>query len=349
MNTTETILLMFILILLVIIVFLFIFILRNNKKDDFKDVRISINKDFLNLSNKLSNDLNVLNNTTTDRLINLEDKLNQTILDTNKSTSEAFLKINERMVKIDEAQKSLTELSNDIVSLQSILNDKKSRGSFGEIELYSLLETAFGSDEHFYSKQYSLSNGTKADAVIFGTESMGKICIDSKFPLENYKRIYDESLAKSDREKAKTAFRSDVLKHLNDIANKYIIPSETAEMAYMFVPAEAIFAEIYGNFDEIVKKSYELKVYIVSPTTLMAYITAIKSIYLGQKKEKKAKEIEILLKELNVEFTRLKDRQELLQRDFEKIIPDFEKCAVTSNKIIKKFAAINAGEIDERD
>ena len=120
-------------------------------------------------------------------------------------------------------------------------------------------------------------------------------------------------------------------------------------MAYMFVPAEAIFSEIYANYNDIVNKSYEAKVYIVSPTTLMAYLTAIKNIFLGQKKDEKAKEIIKLLDELSIDFLRLKERQETLQRDFEKIIPDFEKIAITSNKIIKRFAAINSGDLDNEE
>ena len=157
----------------------------------------------------------------------------------------------------------------------------------------------------------------------------------------------DNELSKNDRDKAKLQFRNDVLKHIKDIHDKYIIPGETSEMAYMFVPAEAIFAEIYANFQDVVDKSYESKVYIVSPTTLMAYLTAIRSIYLGQKKNEKAQEIEALLAELSIEFSRLKDRQETLQRDFEKIIPDFENMFISSNKIIKKFAKLNSGDIDD--
>lgn len=347
MSTVEILLLVLIIFLSLLVLVLTILLTKNNKKDDLKDVRISINKDFLNLSNKLNNDLANLGNITSDRLINLEEKLNKNIVDTNKATNEVFNRINERMVKIDESQKALNSLSDDIFKLQSILNDKKSRGTFGEIELYSLLENTFGLNDNFYRKQYSLSNGLRADAAIFGPESMGVVCIDSKFPLENYQRMYDDNLSKEAKDKARNSFKNDVIKHINDISSKYIIEGETTDMAYMFIPAEAIFSEIYGKYPEIVDKSYEKKVYIVSPTTLMAYITAIKSIYLSQRKEKKAKEIEQLLYELNVEFLRLKERQENLQRDFEKIIPDFEKVAISANKIIKKFAAINTGEIDE--
>ena len=158
--------------------------------------------------------------------------------------------------------------------------------------------------------------------------------------------MYDKDLSQLEKDKAKNSFKGDVSKHLNDISSKYIIPGTTAPMAYMFVPSEAIFSEIYGNFPELIDKAYELKVYVVSPTTLMAYITAIKSIYLGIKKNEKAKEIERLLLDLSVEFTRLKDRSETLQRDFERIIPDFEKMFVTENKIIKRFAAIEKGDIE---
>ena len=251
------------------------------------------------------------------------------------------------MIKIDESQKSLGDLSNDIINLKSILQDKKSRGTFGEVELYYLLESAYGLPGKFYDVQYQLPNDKKADAVIFGPETLGVICIDSKFPLENYRRIYDNDLAQGDRDKARSMFKSDVLKHINDIKEKYIIEGVTAPMAYMFIPAEAVFSEIYANYSDIVEKSFESKVYIVSPTTLMAYITAIKSIYLGQKKDEKAKEIAKLLSDLSIEFSRLKNRNEQLQRDFEKIIPDFEQIMTTSNKIIKKFATINAGEIDD--
>ena len=345
MSTIEILLI----ILIVLLAMVFITILFLLFKGRNNDARVNLNKDFLSFSNKMNEDFNKLTNVTLEHLGSLEEKVNKNIIDTSKTTNENFLKLSEKMTKIDETQKSLNDLSNDIVSLQSILNDKKSRGTFGEIELYSLLEVAFGTDYTRYAKQYTLSNNSKVDAVIFGPESLGLICVDSKFPLENYRRIYDDSLSSLEKEKAKTNFKSDVLKHINDIKNKYIIPGQTAPMAYMFVPSEAIFAEIYSNYEDIVDKSYEAKVYIVSPTTLMAYLTAIRSIYLGQVKNEKAKEIEKLLSELEVEFVRLKDRSEALQRDFEKIIPDFEKVALTSNKIIKRFAQINAGEIDGKD
>ena len=342
-NTLVLVLAVFCFLLFIVVIIL---LLKNNKSND-DDIKASLNRDLINFSKILNDNFHNLSESTSSKLNVFEDRLNKNLSDSYKTSNEYFNKINERMVKIDEAQKGLNELAGNINSLQSILQDKKNRGTFGEIELYSLLETAFGSNSTFWQRQYKLSNGLKADAILFTGSSLGDIVIDSKFPLENYRRIYDEELTNDERSKARLAFKNDVLKHIKDIKDKYIIPNETAEMAYMFLPAEAIFAEIYANYNEIVEKSYEAKVYIVSPTTLMAYLTAIRSIYLGLKKDEKAKEISVLLKELALEFSRLKDRQDTLQKDFMKIGPDFESVFITSNKIIKKFEKLNDGDIDD--
>ncbi len=339
MDNSLIILYILIIFLLCCVFAIFIYLLKNSKKDDHS-------KDFLNFSKQISSDISSLKDSTTDRLLDIENRLNNNILKTSEITNATFNSINERLIKIDENQKSLDDLKNNITSLQAVLSDKKARGTFGEVELYSILESAFGIDENRYSRQYVLPNGTRADAVVFGSDSLGLICIDSKFPLENYRKMYEED-SQADKDKARNQFKADVLKHINDISSKYIIAGVTAPMAYMFVPSEAIFSEIYGNFPELIDKAYNQQVYIVSPTTLMAYLTAIRSIYLGQKKNEKAKEIENLLSDLAVEFNRLKDRSETLQRDFERIIPDFEKMFVTENKIIKRFSAIEKGEIDD--
>lgn len=336
MDTNTIILFILVIFLLACVFAIFIYLLKNNKKSDhFKD-------DFLYLNNQINN----VKDTTSQRLLQIEDHLNDNIIKTSELTNNTFNKINERLIKIDENQKVLDDLSKSIVSLNSVLVDKKARGTFGEVELYSILEKAFGSDQNFYEKQVTLSNGSRVDALIHGFGSLNDICVDSKFPLENYRKMYDDNLSRYEKDKAKNDFKNDITKHLNDIGSKYIIPGVTAEMAYMFVPSEAIFSEIYANFPSLVDLAYELKVYIVSPTTLMAYITAIKSIYLGIKKNEKAKEIEQLLADLALEFNRLKERSETLQRDFERIVPDFEKMFVTENKIIKRFAAIEKGDID---
>ena len=336
MDTITILLLILVSFLLAAVFAIIIYLLRNNKRNDH------LRDDLLIITNQINN----VKDSTTDRLLQIEEHLTNNIIKTSEITNNTFNQINERLIKIDDNQKALDDLSTNIISLKDVMVDKKTRGAYGEVELYSILEQAFGSDKHFYDKQVTLPNGNRVDALVHGFGSLEDICIDSKFPLENYRRMYDKDLSQLEKDKAKNNFKADVSKHLNDISSKYIIPGSTAPMAYMFVPSEAIFSEIYGNFPELIDKAYELKVYVVSPTTLMAYITAIKSIYLGIKKNEKAKEIERLLLDLSVEFTRLKDRSETLQRDFERIIPDFEKMFVTENKIIKRFAAIEKGDIE---
>lgn len=336
MDTITILLLILVIFLLAAVFAIIIYLLRNNKRNDH------LRDDLLIITNQINN----VKDSTTDRLLQIEEHLTNNIIKTSEITNNTFNQINERLIKIDDNQKALDDLSTNIISLKDVMVDKKTRGAYGEVELYSILEQAFGTDKHFYDKQVTLPNGSRVDALVHGFGSLEDICIDSKFPLENYRRMYDKDLSQLEKDKAKNSFKADVSKHLNDISSKYIIPGSTAPMAYMFVPSEAIFSEIYGNFPELIDKAYELKVYVVSPTTLMAYITTIKSIYLGIKKNEKAKEIERLLLDLSVEFTRLKDRSETLQRDFERIIPDFEKMFVTENKIIKRFAAIEKGDIE---
>ena len=330
----------FILLIIILIIIIVVFISANKRNNELNEsiskIKDSVNENLLKFSNNMNHDFN-----------DLSDRVNSNLIQTHKATNDVFNSINERMIRIDEAQKGINDLSNEVVSLQRILTDKKSRGTFGEVELYSLLEAAYGTNYDRYQKQYHLPNGYIADAVIFGGDSLGILCVDSKFPLENYRRIYDENASAQDKESAKKAFKNDVKKHIEDIKTKYIIPGVTADLAYMFIPAEAIFSEIYANFDELVDLSYESKVYLVSPTTLMAYITAIKSIYLGQTKDQKAKEIQELLSELSVEFDRFFERTQALYSDYQKLNGDFDKINVTANKIVKRFDRINAGDLDE--
>lgn len=311
------------------------------------EIQSSTSKDLLDFNNKLNTNISTLSDRTVNTLTQLEDRLNNNIKSNYKANSETFTKIQERLTKIDTAQKNIEDLSKDINSLQSILNDKKNRGTFGEIELYSLLESAYGIDDTRWQRQYHFENGSAADAAIFGGPSLGTICVDSKFPLENYRKMFDDAIAKEDREKAKSLFVSDVKKHINTIKEKYIIPGLTSEFAFMFIPAEAIFAEIYGNHQELCDYSYLAKVYMVSPTTLMAYLTAIKSIYLGQQREEKARDILRELAYLSDDFRRLSERNEKVMKQYQDLDKTFKEFNTSTEKIIKRFDKINNGSLNE--
>ena len=292
------------------------------------------------MTSSVREDLHHLNETTTQRLFSIEKNVNHNLQQGYTSTHQTFSKVMEQMGKLDESQKNLKELSLSITSIQQVLTDKKTRGIFGEVTLYSLLENAFGVDQKQFAKQYHLSNGSIVDAVIFGKPPLHMICIDSKFPLENYNRLMSETKAE-EKQRLQRLFLSDVKKHIRTISDKYILRDETAEFAYMFIPAEAVFSYIYGNCDEVVQYSYEQKVYLVSPTTLMAYITAIKAIYLGVERNEHMVSIQQELKKLQVEFERYERRYQSVSSDFEKCYQDMRSLSVTASKIVTRFHEID--------
>ncbi len=323
----------------------------NKNNEEIDQLKQQMMQDLLlfqtNILNSIKGDFNQLNESTVNRLVNIETKVNESLLQGFERTNKAFTNVLEQMARIDETQQNLKSLSANITSLQNVLTDKKTRGTYGEIELYSILESVFGNNEHRFSRQVKLSNDSIADCVLHAPQPLGDIIIDSKFPLENFNRMFDENVSSQDLVKIKADFKKDVAKHIKDIKTKYIIPGETAEMAYMFIPAEAIFAEIYGHYDDLIQMSYELKVYLVSPTTLMAYITAIKAIYLGQERNDRVIEIQQEFVRLSREFERFSDRFASVTRDFDKTYRDMQNVNITSDKIIKRFKQIEAVQLDE--
>ncbi|MDF9824661.1 DNA recombination protein RmuC [Breznakia sp. PF5-3] len=351
---TNILLVVLCIMMAVLIIVMFSLLQKQAKKDNHTEDKIlqtQMTKQLLDFQNaitqSLRKDINVLNENTSDKLFKMEHNVNRQLNTGFESTNKVFTEVMKQITKIDSTQDQLKLLSQDISSLHSILNDKKTRGIYGEIELYNLLENAFGLDYNRYAKQYKLSNGLMVDAVIFGNEALGTIPIDSKFPLENFNRLMDPSLPSMRKQVIQNEFKSDVKKHIKAIATKYIIPNETSEFAYMFIPAEAIFSYINANLNDVIEYSYQEKVYLVSPTTLMAYITAIKALYLGQKKNERIKEIQEELIKLSIEFERFSKRYETVQRDFDRSYSDMKDVLVTANKIITRFKKIEAVELEK--
>ena len=232
---------------------------------DFKsDINKNLNEDFINLSERL--DL---------RIKSLNEKVNERIDENFDKTSKTFNNVLERLTKIDEAQKKIDHLSSDIISLQGILTDKKTRGIFGEVNLKHIMSSVFGENDKIYRMQYPFSNGTIADCVLFAPEPLGTIAIDSKFPLENYQRMVDKNNTEFERKEAEKLFKVDVKKHIDAISSKYIIPNVTSNQAILFLPAEAIFAEINAYHNDLLSYAYKNKVWLVSPTTLISTLTTI--------------------------------------------------------------------------
>lgn len=272
----------------------------------------------------------------------VEERLGKGFEDTNKT----FTNVIERLSRIDEAQKKIESLSTEVISLNDLLTDKKTRGIFGEVQLYQLLTAVLGDNKALYEKQKTLSNGLIADAVVHAPDPVGMVAIDSKFPLDNYKRMVDRSLGDADRKQAEKDFKSDVKKHITDIKTKYIILGETGEQAFMFVPAEAIFAEITAYHEDIINYANANQVWLVSPTTLISTLTMIQMVVKNMERDQQAKVIIEELKKLGEEFRRYTERWDKLKKSIESVSKNAELVSVTSEKIGKKFKHISEAKFD---
>ena len=299
-----------------------------------------------NLTENNNYNFNKLNDKMELKLNDINDKVNERLDQNFERTNKTFSSVLERLSKIDEAQKKIDSLSSDIVSLETILTDKKTRGIFGEVTLKHILENVFGENNtKIYSLQYTLSNGTIADSVIFAPEPTGLIVIDSKFPLENYRNMVDKK--NINRNMSARLFKRDMQKHIDAIADKYIIPGETTDSAILFLPAEAIFAEINAYHQDVIDYAYKKKVWIAGPTTLMSTLTTMQVIMKNLERDKYAKEIQKELRLLSEEFGRYKMRWDKLARSIETVSKDVKDIHTTTNKITKRFDAINGVEIEE--
>ncbi|MEE3343078.1 MAG: DNA recombination protein RmuC [Bacilli bacterium] len=280
------------------------------------------------------------------RLTTINEKVNERLDQNFNKTNKTFTSILERLSKIDEAQKKIDNLSTDIVSLQSILTDKKTRGIFGEINLNHILKSIFGEkNDQIYQIQYTFPNNTIADAVVFAPKPLGTIAIDSKFPLENYRIMVDKNKSKIERLNAEKNFKLDVKKHIDTISKKYIIPGTTSSQAIMFLPAEALFAEINAYHPEIIDYSNKKRVWITSPTTLMSSLTVIQVLLKNMERDKYASIIHDELNKLGIEFTRYRERWNKLSRSIETVNKDVENINITTEKISKRFASISSADI----
>ena len=344
------------LILVVILEIILIFKKQNNRdlEEKVSKTEVSIVKEIGNFKHDFSSDLNKDFNDLNDRIerkLNLmNQKVNEKLEDGFDKSNKTFNEVMTRLTRIDEAQKKIDGLGNEIVSLESILTDKKSRGIFGEVNLYHILSSIFGEkNDKIYQTQYTLSNTTIADAIVFGPEPLGTICIDSKFPLENYRRLVEKGLTNSERELRSKAFESDVKKHIDAISSKYIIAGETSDQAIMFLPAEAIFAEINAYHTNLIKYAAGKKVWITSPTTLMSLLTIIQSVLMGLERDKYTSIIHEELNKLGIEFGRYRERWDKLSRSIQTVSNDVENIHKTTEKITKRFDSINNVKIEDEE
>ena len=259
---------------------------------------------------------------------------------------ETHTDIVKRLAMIDEAQKRITELSSNIMSLQSILDDKRSRGAFGEVQLSALVRNLL--PEQSFSLQHTLSNGKRCDCILFLPEPSGNIVIDAKFPLETYRKLnLPENTTELSIKQLQQQFRQDLKIHIQDIATKYLIPGETADGAMMFIPAEAIFSDIHSHYPDIVDFAHQKRVWLVSPTTVMAILTTARAVL---KDAATREQIHVIQEHLNVlgkDFSRFQNRMDNLVKHIEQARSDAEEVNISAKKITNRFNNIEKLEIIE--
>ena len=357
MNILLIVVIVLVVILLILNIILLVSIKKpNNTTLDFLErigkFELNINKEILSLKDNLNKDMTVhfdkVNDKLETKLNEINNKVNSRIDENFEKTNKTFINVLERLSKIDEAQKKIDNLSVDIVSLENILTDKKTRGIFGEVNLYNILKNIFGDkNDLLYKTQYRLSNGYIADSVIFAPEPIKTMAIDSKFPLENYRIMVDKKRSDIERNTAFKQFKLDVKKHIDDISYKYIIEGETSNQAMMFIPAEAIFAEINAYHPDLVEYAYKKRVWLTSPTTLISTLTMIMMIIQNIERNKYTSIIHDELNKLGVEFTRFKDRFDKLSKSVLTVNKDIESFSITTDKIKKKFDSISSAKIND--
>ncbi|HEX5539888.1 MAG TPA: DNA recombination protein RmuC [Methylophilaceae bacterium] len=260
-----------------------------------------------------------------------------------KKTNDTFVRVMERLATIDEAQKKIDGLTSNVVSLQELLGDKRSRGAFGEVQLEALVRNVLPVSA--YAMQHSLANGTRVDCALFLPEPTGMVAVDSKFPLENYHRMLESGLAEAERLLAQRSFKADIRKHVDDIAGKYIIADVTSDGAVMFIPAEAVFAEIHAYHPDIVTYAMAKRVWMVSPTTLMAVLNTARAVLKDVETRKQVHIIKDELGKLGKEFGRFDTRMKKLADHIRQAHEDALDVHTTSQKISRRFAQIERVEL----
>ena len=303
-----------------------------------------IQDSFRNATQHLASSIETLSRTVDGRLELIGGKVNERLDEGFKKTNETFVSVMARLATIDEAQKKIDGLTTNMVSLQELLGDKRSRGAFGEVQLEGLVRNIMPPQS--YDMQHTLPNGTRADCVLMLPEPTGMVAVDAKFPLENYHRMFDAGLSVADKSLAQRQFKADIKKHVDDISSKYIIPGVTSDGAVMFVPAEAVFAEIHAHHPDVVDYAMQRRVWVVSPTTLMAVLNTARAVMKDVETRKQVHIIQDELGKLGKDFGRFDERMKKLADHIRQANKDVDEVQISSRKITEQFAKIERVELD---
>jgi DNA recombination protein RmuC len=319
-------------------------ILQDTLQKGMQDTRFNVKESLQDYAEQLSKRVEGLTQTTDLRLKEINQQVEKRLADGFEKTTETFTDVIKRLALIDAAQKKITELSTNVVSLQEILNDKRSRGAFGEIQLTALIRNVI--PEQHFALQHTLSNDKRADCILFLPEPTGNMVIDAKFPLENYRLLTDTTLGEHERAAADIQFKKDIRKHIQAIAEKYIIPGETADGAIMFIPAEAVFAEIHSRHQDLVDASHRAKVWMVSPTTMMAILTTARAVLKDTATRQQLNIIQEHLRLLASDFKRFQKRMDDVAHHIAKAHTEVDQVHISAKKITARFGQIEKVELE---
>ena len=311
------------------------------------DVREQINHSFKQHAGSLTSNLHLLTEEVRTHLHGLTQQVNNRLTEGFEKTSSTFTDVVRRLTIIDEAQKKITELSSHVVSLQDILVDKRARGAFGEVQLATLIANMIPSTH--YRLQHTLSNQKRADCLLLLPDPTGNIVIDAKFPLETYQKLMNIDVMSVERKSMQQQFRQDLHKHIKDIAEKYIIANETTDGAVMFIPAEAIFAEVHANYPDVVALSQRLKVWLVSPSTLMAVLTTARAVLKDDATRRQVHIIQQHLHALSEDFQRFEKRMDKLSKHIDLAHQDVNEVNTSAKKITQRFQRIESVELELKE
>ena len=315
-------------------------------KQEMNDIREQLNHSFKYHADSLNTHIAKLNDDVKNNLRNISNEVNQQLDKGFEKTTLTFTNVIKRLTIIDEAQKKINELSSHVIDLQGVFQDKRARGAFGEIQLENLIKDVIPSQS--YAIQYTLSNQKRADCILFLPEPTGNIIIDAKFPLENF-QFMQNSQTPSEKKKHQSLFKQDIKKHIKDIAEKYIITGEPSEGAIMFIPAEAIFAEIHSNHPDLVLLSHQQHVWLASPSTLMAILTTASAVL---KDDATKKQVHVVQEHLNLlakDFARFERRMQNLSRHINQANQDVDEIHTSTKKITNRFSKIEQLDIKLND
>ena len=317
--------------------------LHKTLSEQGKSQQTLINDTMLKATTTLTQSVESLGKIVDARLEQIGGKVSERLDEGFKKTNETFISVMERLATIDEAQKKIDGLTVNMVSLQELLGDKRSRGAFGEVQLEGLVRNALPPDS--FKMQHTFSNDTRVDCALFLPEPTGTVAVDSKFPLENYHKMFDSALSEAAQNLAEKQFKLDVRKHVDDIATKYIIPNVTSDGAVMFIPAEAVFAEIHAYHPEVIDYAMNKRVWLVSPTTLMAVLNTARAVLKDVEMRKQVHIIKDELGKLSKDFERFDVRMKKLADNIRQAHDNAQEVHKSSQKISNRFKQIERVEL----